>query len=549
MITLVIVLCMGLLYAHVSGISLVKWPLLLLAIAVFTALRVSASKRLWGGALSMSPAAAFAILFSNGAGHPPAIESAMLVALVGTIAGEAIANTRRWRRGIFEGCALALAVNLGAQAYSLVYPQSISLAGGPAFLLGLAAAGVVVFLVDTSLVALEAMMQGADLHDLERSLLRGRGSAYVACLPLVCAALYFWPREGFMAVVVLAIPALVAGRAVRKTYEILLVQRQLAAMERINRHAVGDRDIHTLITQFVKAMQYVAPLDEYALWLTEEENANLRLADASEQLKATLPETIEPGTGFGGWAAERRRMLLVRDARSDARFPSLTLRGSIVAVPLLVQKKLVGVFEMRSWLPGGFNGAHTDSAETLCREIAVAIENHRLHQKLRELAVTDGLTGLLNHRRMYETLRDEIWRAQRYGHSVSVVMIDVDSFKNYNDAYGHPKGDVLLRSIGDIISETIRSVDIAARYGGEEYLVIMPETGKQAAMEAAERIRKAVENAVFEGRSDTHHVRKTVSLGLATYPEDTRNYAELITLADRALYKAKQRGKNRVLTA
>jgi diguanylate cyclase (GGDEF)-like protein len=513
-----------------------RWGVLLLFVGACTVLRGYAAMHLWGSALSLAPSMAFGAMVVTG------VEGGMVAAVVGTVAGDAMVHGRRLYRAAFEGAVLAVAVYAGGAVLGAM--------GGPESgeLAALALAVATVFVVDTAILAGESILAGMEPGELWTTTLRGRGSAYAAGAPLVCAAIYLWPYVGASALAVLAVPAVVAALAVRKTYEILYIQRQLAAMERVNRHAVGDRDMQTLLGQFVRAVRSVAPLQSYAVWLIEEDEERLRLASSSEALEKVLPETAEIGSGWAGWAAERRRTLFIRDARSDPRTPAgMRGKGSVAAIPLLVQKKLVGVFEIRHPAPKAFNAVHVDAVEALCRQVAVAIENHRLHQKLRELAVTDGLTGLLNHRRMYETLRDEIWRAQRYGHPVSVVMIDVDGFKSYNDTYGHPKGDLLLRSIADIVRSSIRGVDIAARYGGEEFLVIMPETGKDKALGAAERIRKAVEGALFEGRTEGHHVRKTVSIGVASYPENTRNYAEMITLADRALYKAKQRGKNRVL--
>ncbi|OGT03900.1 MAG: hypothetical protein A3F73_02040 [Gallionellales bacterium RIFCSPLOWO2_12_FULL_59_22] len=166
--------------------------------------------------------------------------------------------------------------------------------------------------------------------------------------------------------------------------------------------------------------------------------------------------------------------------------------------------------------------------------------------RLENEAITDGLTGLYNHRHFYNRLEFEINRAARANSPVSVLIIDADNFKQYNDRYGHPAGDDVLRKCAAAICENVRSMDIAARYGGEEFAVILTETDQKGAMVVAENIRRAIEEQRFpdEEGDTTHNV--TVSIGVSSYPADTKKMNELIKLADDALYTAKRDGKNRV---
>jgi len=166
--------------------------------------------------------------------------------------------------------------------------------------------------------------------------------------------------------------------------------------------------------------------------------------------------------------------------------------------------------------------------------------------RLEKEAITDGLTGLYNHRHFYNRLEFEINRAARANSPVSVLIFDVDNFKKYNDRYGHPKGDEVLRKCAAAIRESVRSVDIAARYGGEEFAVILAETDKEGAIVVAENIRRAIEELRFsdEEGDTTHNV--TVSIGVSSYPADTKEVNDLVKKADDALYTAKMEGKNRV---
>lgn len=224
-----------------------------------------------------------------------------------------------------------------------------------------------------------------------------------------------------------------------------------------------------------------------------------------------------------------------------------TISSNLIA-PLIVQSRIIGLL-----------GAHSRKLETfsedieklfylLANHVAMALDNVSMHQHTRFLAVTDGLTGLLNYRTFQERLQHEFERSRRYNTSLSLAMIDLDLFKNINDTYGHLQGDIVLRGIANILKQSSREIDILARYGGEEFVLILPDTNAQNAKKAAERIRKSVEEHEFEIASGTVNV--TVSIGVATAPDPRAlTKTHLIEKADRALYKSKQDGRNKVYLA
>ena len=185
--------------------------------------------------------------------------------------------------------------------------------------------------------------------------------------------------------------------------------------------------------------------------------------------------------------------------------------------------------------------------------LARLMEKKRLQQKAREadfykeLSRTDGLTQLYNHKFFHQLLSTEVSRAQRYGGEVSLVMVDVDYFKKYNDANGHPMGDAALQKVAWVLSETSRDVDSVARYGGEEFAVILPETPKEGGVELAERLRAKIEQADFEKVEVMPNGKFTISLGVACFPTDAATKSELIEYADQALYLAKTSGRNCVV--
>jgi two-component system cell cycle response regulator len=171
-----------------------------------------------------------------------------------------------------------------------------------------------------------------------------------------------------------------------------------------------------------------------------------------------------------------------------------------------------------------------------------------VNKRLRKLSITDGLTELFNHRHIHQLLREEFERARRTGEPVGVAMLDLDRFKQVNDTYGHPTGDVILYETAQILKDTAREIDMVGRYGGEEFIVILPDTTEDDAAQFAERVRRRVSEHVY--RDEATEVRMTVSSGVASFPEAAVEGEEmLLKRADEALYRAKESGRNRVVCA
>ncbi|MBN2031303.1 diguanylate cyclase [bacterium] len=175
-------------------------------------------------------------------------------------------------------------------------------------------------------------------------------------------------------------------------------------------------------------------------------------------------------------------------------------------------------------------------------------ELEKAKTKLRKLAVTDGLTSLYNYRAFRQQLRQEISRSRRFNLPVSLLIMDFDHFKVYNDLFGHPNGDKVLKLFAKRVYQNIRDVDCLARYGGEEFVLILPGTDKKAAKTVAEKIRRLVEQTSFPHEEKLPDKRVTVSVGVASFPQDTDDEETLIKLTDKALYRAKKSGRNRVIT-
>ncbi|MFW6210795.1 MAG: GGDEF domain-containing protein, partial [bacterium] len=194
-----------------------------------------------------------------------------------------------------------------------------------------------------------------------------------------------------------------------------------------------------------------------------------------------------------------------------------------------------------------FDQKQVESMEILANQIAIALEKVYLYHKVQKMSIMDGLTGLYVHRYMQEKLDNELKRASRYGNNLSLIIGDIDYFKDINDTYGHIAGDYILKNIALLLKNSTSPVDTVARYGGEEFVVIMPEADKENAADTAEKIRREIEKYPF--RFGDNDIKVTMSFGVGSFPGDAMVKRSLIEKADAALYKAKESGRNKVITA
>lgn len=330
------------------------------------------------------------------------------------------------------------------------------------------------------------------------------------------------------------------------------LRNQLRVAEEMGRASVEENSSvapQPLLERFLKLAAELVPSDRSLVWSLNSSTGELTPAAALPFAGPFDRKTARYGEGLIGHAAARVRPRLIPDAAQDPhRGRREAAAGAWLLYPIVVRGQVAGVAHWVRPVQQPFTLDDIAMLDALVPQATVALENITIRAQIQQLASTDGLTGLWNQRRTQELLRDELRRAARYHRPLSLLMLDVDSFKSFNDTYGHLQGDHLLRSIATLLRTNVRSVDHVGRYGGEEFLVLLPETAKDDACRMAERIRRAVEERAFVKMEETV-VRRTISVGVAAYPEDALNSAELVERADEALYRAKRSGKNCVIWA
>jgi diguanylate cyclase (GGDEF)-like protein len=345
------------------------------------------------------------------------------------------------------------------------------------------------------------------------------------------------------------------------------VEAQHRLLDETNRRLEGRLRELTLLFDLTRSINSTLQLDEMLKLMTElvggtlgfHEFVLLLVDDESGDLVVQSTFGIEEGfdgtrfkagEGAVGWTVQERQTLLIRDTKGDPRFLHYKGRrpgdGSNLSVPMIYKDQCVGVLNFFRPVVDAFSEDEIRLLQSVANQAAMAIANARLHQQTVELSLTDALTGVYNRRHLFARLDMELTRAHRFDQPMALLMIDVDYFKHYNDRWGHPAGDQVLKRVAALVSGAVRKVDTVARYGGEEFAVLLPNNGPEQAQEVAEKLRRLVGSNAFEGGNEQPAGMLTISIGLACYPDDAADLAALVDCADSALYAAKKAGRNNV---
>ncbi|MDH4139707.1 MAG: sensor domain-containing diguanylate cyclase [Coriobacteriia bacterium] len=288
------------------------------------------------------------------------------------------------------------------------------------------------------------------------------------------------------------------------------------------------------------------------VYLFDQDTWTFRLRAAQGRSEEVF-EPVVPVTDTVLGAAFRDGALQEPDVPADAPSAAWNRQGGDVrsqaAVPLRTGDHVIGVMVIASAHYRELTPAEMERLQVIGNQSSLSLQNALLHEELERLSVTDRLTELYNHGYFHQRLDEEVGRASRFRHDLALIMIDIDGFKEFNDTYGHPRGDKVLQIVSNVIKDNLRDMDIAARYGGEEFVVVLPETDAEGARAVAERIREGVAACEFVGGEGVPPVHKSVSLGVASFPRHATSPSRLLEAADRAMYAAKREGKNRVSLA
>lgn len=310
-----------------------------------------------------------------------------------------------------------------------------------------------------------------------------------------------------------------------------------------------------LRTIMEKIDEFLRP-DNWSLLLLDEEKQELYFELAVGKASQALRDVrIKMGQGIAGWVAQHGETVVVPDTSKDTRFfakvdeKTKTETQSIVAVPVRFRDTCLGVIELINCVgPGGFDPRDLKLLEALSDFAAIALENARHVKKIHDLTIRDDCTTLYNARHMSFILETEIYRSQRYNYEFSLVFIDLDHFKAVNDTHGHLVGSRLLAEIGNALKEHCRLIDFAFRYGGDEFVLLLPQTSKENALNVARRLHKLIREGVWLEQEGLR-IRLTPSLGVASYPVDSRTKEGLLHLADEAMYLVKNTNRDSVAAA
>lgn len=313
-------------------------------------------------------------------------------------------------------------------------------------------------------------------------------------------------------------------------------------------------EMEQMILELVKDMSRSEQIDRLMIMLFDEKKGEYYSASHTGFNGMDVGMLVrKSGEGFYGTVASSGKGRLVNDihlgeaiSSEDVLDPEI---NAVIAVPFFNGGETVGLICAYKNKPDVFDQSDLDLFEGMSEHLSMVLENARSVEETKIKSITDGLTGLYNKGFFIDTLEAELDKALRYKRELSIFMLDIDNFKHYNDTNGHPEGDELLKELSVLLKKVVRSIDLPCRYGGEEFVVILPETTKKGAAIIAERLLKSIREHYFPYQESQPMGFISVSIGLASYPSDGTEMKPLVKKMDEALYKAKHEGKDRLITA
>ncbi len=331
------------------------------------------------------------------------------------------------------------------------------------------------------------------------------------------------------------------------------IKRRINIIHEIGKTLTSSQTVKEVVQQiFYKVAELFNP-ENWSLLLVDHERQELYfeiVVSETDQIEKIKGTRLKIGEGIAGWVAKTGRPLLVPSVDNEPRFSSKIDEDagfsteSIICIPLKIRDKVLGVIEFVN--KNDLASMHDFDIEmliTVADFAAIALENARNFEQVTRLTITDDITGLYNARHMHALLQQEIDLATELGTECSLIFFDLDFFKHINDTHGHLVGSGLLAELGGFLSGMLGAEHFAARYGGDEFVIIMRNTSKQEAEAFCRKLREKLNSTVFLS-GEKLAIKITASFGIATFPEDADNNQQMLHLADERMYKIKDSGKN-----
>jgi len=326
-------------------------------------------------------------------------------------------------------------------------------------------------------------------------------------------------------------------------------ERFYRASELLRRCLTPDQVFDTTFT----AVGEIAAFDAAAITLFDKAERRHTIVRGAGGAKPLEGQSFGENAGLASMVVKNKHYLPASGELRDPNVPVYTKRlklrhtESLLVLPLIRADEAIGTLMVACARRAIFSKDVRDMLGVIANQVAASLDNANMYRRMEEMATTDGLTGLTNHRTFQERFAQQLERSARHGKKCTLILTDIDHFKKVNDSYGHPMGDQVLRRIARVLDANVRKIDIVARYGGEEFALVLEETDAAGALKLAERIR--LDAAAQSFTADGGPASVTLSLGIACFPDDAQDKADIIARADQCLYAAKHAGRNRAVLA
>ena len=328
--------------------------------------------------------------------------------------------------------------------------------------------------------------------------------------------------------------------------------KDLRVFHDVARALTSSLDLDSILGAIMQQMEQFFEPESWSLLIVDDEQQNLYYAVAAGKSSGDRNLRVDMGEGIAGWVAQHGEPVIVPEPGNDPRFPTpdgaASAVRSAICIPLRSRDRTLGVIELLNYRASTLTDETMAFLRVLCDYAAIAIQNVRAVERIQELTITDDCTGLFNSRHLFSVTESELERSRRFNLPFSMIFIDLDHFKRVNDLYGHLTGSRLLAEIARTIKHNVRGIDSAFRYGGDEFIVLLPQTGKDAALEVTQRLLHSLRDTRYL-LSEGLELQMMASFGIASYPEDGASIQEIIGAADEMMYLVKNLSRGHIAVA